>query len=408
MRLEEVAQALDLKELTPATGARGRRTGDADITRGYASDLLSDVLAHAPAGGLLVTLQVHLNVIAVASHAGLRAVIFSCGRVPDDDIIERAAEEGLSLYSTPADTFDVVGRLLRVGPQRKHRHEAASRRTPCLSDEPAAMEQGLASIRAIRADLHIHTALSPCGSEEMTPPAIVAAALARGLDMIAVSDHNTAGNVGAVQQAAEDGRRQARGAGRHGDDQRRGSACAGPVPRSRRGRRGRRQAPRLSAGGGRRLLLLLRRAAGLGGRRPSHRFRDRRLALATPLDLTETVELVHSVGGLAIAAHVDRKSFSVFSQLGFFPEDAGFDGVELSRHCTSRSCSVWRNSRHWACPSPAPPTATSWRRSEPRRPNSGSPSPPSPSSCWPSPGRTGGPWEAGDSAASGRKGGAHA
>lgn len=56
------------------------------------------------------------------------------------------------------------------------------------------------------------------------------------------------------------------------------------------------------------------------------------LALATPLDLTQTVELVHSFGGLAIAAHVDRTSFSVFSQLGFFPRDAGFDGVELSRH----------------------------------------------------------------------------
>jgi hypothetical protein len=54
--------------------------------------------------------------------------------------------------------------------------------------------------------------------------------------------------------------------------------------------------------------------------------------LATPFDLTESVELVHSVGGLAIAAHVDRKSFSVFSQLGFFPKDAGFDGVEVSRH----------------------------------------------------------------------------
>ena len=61
----------------------------------YASDLLSDVLAHAPEGGVLITLQVHLNVIAVASHAGLRAVIFSCGRMPDDDIIERAAGEGL-------------------------------------------------------------------------------------------------------------------------------------------------------------------------------------------------------------------------------------------------------------------------------------------------------------------------
>ncbi len=114
MRLQELAQSLDLKELTPATCAAAEG-GNVDITRGYASDLLSDVLAHAPVGGVLVTLQVHLNVIAVASHAGLRAVIFSCGRIPDDDILERAAEEGLSLYATPADTFDVVGRLYELG-----------------------------------------------------------------------------------------------------------------------------------------------------------------------------------------------------------------------------------------------------------------------------------------------------
>jgi hypothetical protein len=114
MRLDELAQALELKELTPRASAAAEE-GGGDVTRGYASDLLSDVLAHAPAGGLLVTLQVHLNVVAVASHAGLRAVIFSCGRMPDDDIVGRAAEEGLTLYSTPADTFDVVGRLHELG-----------------------------------------------------------------------------------------------------------------------------------------------------------------------------------------------------------------------------------------------------------------------------------------------------
>jgi hypothetical protein len=109
MRLHELAEALELSELTPATD------GDANITHGYASDLLSDVLAHAPEGGVLITLQVHLNVIAVASHAGLRAVIFSCGRMPDDDILQRAAAEGLSLYGSKADTFELVGRLYELG-----------------------------------------------------------------------------------------------------------------------------------------------------------------------------------------------------------------------------------------------------------------------------------------------------
>jgi predicted metal-dependent phosphoesterase TrpH len=52
------------------------------------------------------------------------------------------------------------------------------------------------------ADLHVHTALSPCGDDEMSPPAIVDAALAAGLDMIAVCDHNAAGNAAAVGEAA--------------------------------------------------------------------------------------------------------------------------------------------------------------------------------------------------------------
>jgi hypothetical protein len=110
MRLLELAETLGLEELTSTAAA-----ADADITHGYASDLLSDVLAHAPEGGVLITLQVHLNVIAVASHAGLRAVIFSCGRMPDDDILQRAAAEGLSLYGSKADTFELVGRLYQLG-----------------------------------------------------------------------------------------------------------------------------------------------------------------------------------------------------------------------------------------------------------------------------------------------------
>ena len=52
------------------------------------------------------------------------------------------------------------------------------------------------------ADLHIHTALSPCAEEEMTPAAIVRQAIRKGLAIIAICDHNTAGNTIAVQEAA--------------------------------------------------------------------------------------------------------------------------------------------------------------------------------------------------------------
>jgi hypothetical protein len=116
MKLQDIARELGLTELTPEVAANA----EAEIERGYASDLLSDVLAHAPEGGVLVTLQVHLNVIAVASHAEMAAVIFAGGRRPDGDVCAKAIAEGLSLFVSPADTFDVVGRLYAMGVKGNH------------------------------------------------------------------------------------------------------------------------------------------------------------------------------------------------------------------------------------------------------------------------------------------------
>ncbi len=111
MKLDQIIVELGLTGLTPGLD----QAGEAEVVRGYASDLLSDVLAHAPVGGLLVTLQVHLNVVAVASHADLAAVVFAGGRLPEDDVVRKAVEEGVALYAAQADTFDVVGRLYALG-----------------------------------------------------------------------------------------------------------------------------------------------------------------------------------------------------------------------------------------------------------------------------------------------------
>ena len=111
MKLESIARELDLTNLTPTLAG----AATAEVTAGYASDLLSDVLANAPEGGVLVTLQVHLNVVAVASHAELSAVIFTSGREPDPEIVAKAMAEGLHLYATDADTFETVGRLFALG-----------------------------------------------------------------------------------------------------------------------------------------------------------------------------------------------------------------------------------------------------------------------------------------------------
>jgi len=111
MKLEQIVRELGLAELN--TGVAD--AGDREITRGYASDLLSDVLANAPAGGVLVTLQVHLNVVAVAGHADLAAVIFAGGRRPEDEVVAKAIEESLALYVAADDAFEVVGRLHALG-----------------------------------------------------------------------------------------------------------------------------------------------------------------------------------------------------------------------------------------------------------------------------------------------------
>jgi predicted transcriptional regulator len=88
---------------------------DREVTRGYASDMLSDVLARAPRGALLATLQVHLNVVAVAAQAGLSGVIFTNGKRPDAHVIERAEIEKIPLFVTEMDTFTTAGRLFAIG-----------------------------------------------------------------------------------------------------------------------------------------------------------------------------------------------------------------------------------------------------------------------------------------------------
>ena len=86
VKLKEIARKLDLECLTPEL----KSEAEADVTRGYVSDLLSDVLANAPQGGVLVTVQVHMNVLAVCLNAEVAGVIFAHGREPDEKVREKA------------------------------------------------------------------------------------------------------------------------------------------------------------------------------------------------------------------------------------------------------------------------------------------------------------------------------
>jgi hypothetical protein len=116
MNLRQIEDALGLVNMTPELSAGASK----DIAGGYCSDLLSDVLAHAPRGGVLVTIQVHMNVVAVAVHAELAAVILASGRIPDEEVCRTAVKEGVALYSSSQCAFDVVGQLYALGLRGTH------------------------------------------------------------------------------------------------------------------------------------------------------------------------------------------------------------------------------------------------------------------------------------------------
>ncbi len=88
---------------------------DNEVTGGYVSDLLSDVLAHAGDGNIWVTLHIHHNIVAVAAHTGLSGIVLIQGRVPDQDTIAKAEKEGIPIMVSDLSAFELVGRLYKAG-----------------------------------------------------------------------------------------------------------------------------------------------------------------------------------------------------------------------------------------------------------------------------------------------------
>jgi hypothetical protein len=105
MTVAEVADRLGLRVLTP--GAAGER----EVTGGYTSDLLSDVIAHARSGNIWITLQTHQNVLAVAKLKDLAAVIIVNGRQPDRETLHRAERENVVVLGTDASAFRISAEL---------------------------------------------------------------------------------------------------------------------------------------------------------------------------------------------------------------------------------------------------------------------------------------------------------
>lgn len=105
MKLAEVVDKLQLKILT------GRDRLDREVTGGYVCDLISDVMANSRTGQVWITLQNHVNVVAVASLRELAGVVLIRGRSPVEDALAKAEGEGLPLLQTDLEAFEICGRL---------------------------------------------------------------------------------------------------------------------------------------------------------------------------------------------------------------------------------------------------------------------------------------------------------
>ena len=179
-------------------------------------------------------------------------------------------------------------------------------------------------------DLHMHSCLSPCGGEDNTPANLAGMCALAGLDVVALTDHNTAGNCAAFCRAAQ----------RYGLLALPGMelTCAEEVHVVC-------LLPDLAAAEGFAALVRTRlppvknRAAIYGTQLLMDEAdrvlgeEDAFLAGAAGLGVYEVTELIRPFGGVAYPAHIDRPSFSLLANLGFWDPDMGCPLAEVSKNC---------------------------------------------------------------------------
>lgn len=185
-----------------------------------------------------------------------------------------------------------------------------------------------AALRGLAYDLHLHTCLSPCGDPEMTPPNLVQMALLGGLEVIAVTDHNSTRNVGAVLAAARGtplrvipGVEVTTAEDIH-------AVCLFPTVEAAQ-----------AAGAELETLLppIPNRSDIFGhqwvmdaGERVAGEV-ERLLLSATTLSIDRLPDWAAGYGGLCWPAHIDRGSYSILSVLGMLPPEPVFPWLEVAR-----------------------------------------------------------------------------
>jgi DTW domain-containing protein YfiP len=110
MNLQEIIDRFDLTVLT-----HPKEFSSIHPTGGYASDLLSCVIAGAKPGNLWLTIQAHNNIVAVASLNELAAVIITENASPEASVINKANEQGVTLLVSRDNTYTLAGKLWEIG-----------------------------------------------------------------------------------------------------------------------------------------------------------------------------------------------------------------------------------------------------------------------------------------------------
>ncbi len=108
MKLNDLVNELSLEVITSKDGLQN------EIAGAYVSDLLSDVMGNSKKGDVWITLQTHLNIVAVAGHAGLSGIIIVGGRQLQEAVLQKAEAEKITIMSTPLYAFETAGKLYQL------------------------------------------------------------------------------------------------------------------------------------------------------------------------------------------------------------------------------------------------------------------------------------------------------
>ena len=115
MTVRELIELIEAKDMTPETDK------EAEVSCGYTCDLLSWVMAHGTAGMAWVTVQTHMNVIAVASLMEMAAVIIPEEIEMEGPSLEKAKDEGITVLETSLTAYEICARLAAAGLPGKNR-----------------------------------------------------------------------------------------------------------------------------------------------------------------------------------------------------------------------------------------------------------------------------------------------